>query len=546
MAIRPRVRNLYYLKLAEHEHEPKNASEFKRSSMQKWLNDLPAANVGMLTRQLHDKLQLLNSTNVDLQDQFEALEALQPVYSTIEHFLHSKICGQALPLPKKAQKIVALQIQISQEYATAYWYLVKNGPNKFGNRTYHKLLPIFLQRLIRLLSNILITHYLVHLSEPTWIWMDIHSLFNVLPDKLCENIKIKEYRVSGEMSTTIAETYKQIIALSTADPYGMYDREILRVNHYLCEWSSVIKLEKIAPGQIPLGYFISMDNDKAPGWAGIDVDMDDESVVYQIYMDDMITLAHRKAKLMKTNLGRYFVATAFPATDNCFDPDLLKHMFRQWDGSPPRQPVKFDNALHQEVAIGLHAISKELQNFDNEDTKSVFLADVAAGKSLKCTLDSGNQVAIGSLVGFRKLDSDRRKFGLGLVSRMLMPRPDGFTWFELKNITNSVETVTIELTADEKKKTNKQQSNNDVIEGTKAVALIYRKQNMKGDRDYLIVESRAFKENDTIIVHEPERSCHALLVKQTNLGLGYVVIEYQLQEEVKQQKAIPATGYDFL
>ncbi len=541
MAIRPRVRNLYYLKLVEPEHELKTASEFKSQTIQQWLNDLPAANIGMLTRQLHDKLDRINSTNIDLQDQFEALEALQPFYSTVEGFLHSKICGQALPLPEKTQKIVALQILISQEYATAYWYLVKNGPKKLGNRTYHKLLPIFLQRLIRLLSNILITHYLVHLSEPTWIWMDIHSLFNVLPDKLCENTKIKEYRVSGEVNTTIADTYKQIIALSSADPYGMYDREILRINHYLCEWSSSIKLEKIVPGQIPLGYFVSMDNDKAPCWADIDIDLDDESVVYQIYMDDMIKLVHKKAKLMKTNLGRYFAATAFPVIDNCFDPDLLKHVFRQWDGDPPRQPVKFDNTLHQEVAIGLHAISKELQNTDDEEITSVFRADVAAGKSLKCALDSGNQVAIGSLVGFRKLDSDRQKFGLGIVSRMLMPRSEDFTWFELKNITNSVQAVTIELTVDGKK-----QSDKDVSEDIKAVALIYRKQNKMGDRNYLIVESRAFKEKDTIIVHEPNRSCHALLIKQTNLGLGYVVIDYQLLEEVTQQKAIPAKGYDFL
>jgi signal recognition particle subunit SEC65 len=546
MAIRPRVKNLYYLKLVEPKHELKNASEFKRQNMQQWLNDLPAANMGMLTRQLNDKLEHINNTHIDLQQQFEALEALQPVYSTIEAFLNSKICGQALPLPDKAQKIVALQIKISQEYATAYWYLVKNGHKKLSNRAYHKLLPTLLQRLIRLLSNILITHYLVHLSEPTWIWMDIHSLFNVLPDKICENTKINEYRFSGEVSTTIADTYKQIIALSSTDPYGMYDREILRVNHYLFEWASVIKLEQIASGQIPLGYFVSMDNDQAPSWADIDSDLDEDSVVYQIFMDDMIKLAHKKAKLMKTNLGRYFAATAFPVTDNCFDPDLLKHMFRQWDGTPPRQPVKFDNVLHQDVAIGLHAICKGLLNTDNQEAGPVFRAEVASGKSLICTLDSGNQVAIGSLVGFRKCDADNQKFGLGLVSRMLMPRSDSVTRFELKNITNAIQSVNIELHVNDKKKPNKQQADKDQSQEIKAAALIYRKQDKNADRHYLIVESRVFKENDTIIMNEENCSYSALLLKQKNLGLGYVVIEYQPDEVEEEKEPIPATGYDFL
>lgn len=546
MAIRPRVKNLYYLKLVEPKHALKNASEFKRQNMQQWLNDLPAANIGMLSRQLNDKLEHINTTHIDLQQQFEALEALQPVYATIEDFLNSKICGQALPLPDKTQKIVALQIKISQEYATAYWYLVKNGHKKLSNRAYHKLLPTLLQRLIRLLSNILITHYLVHLSEPTWIWMDIHSLFNVLPDKICENTKINEYRFSGEVNTTIANTYKQIIALSSADPYGMYDREILRVNHYLFEWASVIKLELIAPGQIPLGYFVSMDNDQAPSWADIDSDLDEDSVVYQCFTDDLIKLARKNAKLMNTNLGRYFAATAFSVTDNCFDPDLLKHMFRQWEGTPARQPVKFDNTLHQDVAIGLHAISKGLQNTDSQEAGLVFRADVASGKSLKCTLDSGNQVAIGSLVGFRKIDADNQKFGLGVVSRMLMPRADSVTWFELKNITNAVQSVNIELHVDDKKKPGKQQADNDQSQEIKAIALIYRKQDKVADRHYLIVESRVFKENDTIIVNESNCSYRALLLKQKNLGLGYVVIEYQPDEVEEEREPIPATGYDFL
>ena len=545
MAIRPRIRNLYYLKLVEPKCELKNVSAFKHQNIQQWLDDLPAANMGMLTRLFHDKLIQINITHIDFQQQFEALEALQPINFTIQDFLHSRISGQAIPLDDNVQKIVALQIQILHEYANAYWYLVKNGNKKLGNRTYHKFLPVLLQRLMRLLSNILVTHYLSNLTEPTWIWMDIHSLFNVLPQKVSENTKIKEYYISGEVNTTIADTYKQIIALSTADPYGMYDREILRINHFLSKWVSAIKLEKIVPNQIPLGYYVCMDNDKAPSWADTNIDLDEDSDFYQIYLDDMIKIVNKKAVLVKTNLGRYFSATAYPVPVNCFDPVLLQRMFDKWQGALPKQPVKFDQAFNQDVTIGLKAISQNSQIEVNQNADPVFTAEVISRNSLKCTLDSGKKIAIGSLVGFRKTDSENKNYALGIVSRMFTPKSDNIILFELKNITNTIHTANIELLVDNKKKLAKQKADNDRFQ-EQAVALTYIRQDKVSNRHYLIIESRAFKENDTIIVNEPDHSYQALLVKQKNLGIGYVVFEYQPDEIVEEQEPMPAAGYDFL
>jgi hypothetical protein len=461
--------------------------------------------------------------------------------------LHSKICGQSLPLNEKTQKIVALQIQLLQEYATAYWYVLKHGPKKLGNRAFGKQVPTYIQRIIRLLGKILITHYLECKSEPTWIWMDIHSLFNVLPDKICETAKIKEHSVSGEITTTIADTYKQIIALSSADPYGMYDREILRVNHYLSQWTPDIKLEKTAPGQIPLGYFVSMDNDKGPSWADIDIDLDEDSDVYQIFLDDMIKTMLSKANMVKSNLGRYFSATAFPVANNSFDPDLLKHMQRQWEGRPPRQQVHFDNCLHVNVAIGLQATSQALKKADNQTIPGVFRTEVTTGNNLKCTLKTGSQVAIGSLVGYKKLDEGDQRFGLGLVSRMTMPTADNAVQFELKNISSTVRPVNIELIADDRQLPSNKQADQADPEHISVAALSYRKRDSnQGEHHFLIVESRCFKVKVTVIVSESGRSYGALLLKQSNLGLGYVVIEYHRVQEVKQLEAIPTMGYDFL
>ncbi len=544
MAKRPKVRNLYYLKLIEPKNNHRNPQAFKRSAMQQWVNDLPTANTGMMTRQFHDKIKQINETIIDFHEQLDSLEAFQSAYSNVEVFLHSKICGQSLPLSEAVQKIAALHVQILQDYASAYWYLLKTGDQQLGNRAFTKILPILIQRLIRLLSNILKTHYLANLAEPTWIWMDIHSLFNILPDKLCHNTKIKEYSLYGEVSITIADTYKQVLALSAADPFGMYDREILRTSYFLFKWAPAIKLEKIAPGQIPLGYFVCIDNDKAPSWAEVNMDLDEDSDTYQIYMDDMIREMQKDTVGMQSNLGRYFAATAVPVTENSFDSELLKHIQYRWEGKPPRQPVIFDSCLHREIAIGLNAISLALQESQTET--SLFQAEVAAGKSLKCSLDSGNQVAIGSLVGYRKVDAEKQHFGLGLISRMLTPNAESATQFELKNITNAVEAVSIELVVEDNKRTRAQKSVEKKLEPEATAALSFQKHNKDSERYYLIIESRSFKVNDTIVVNESSRSYGAVVLKQNNLGLGYVVLEYQSITEVRQMEAIPATGYDFL
>jgi|GEM_PF-3873352 len=535
MAIRSTVRNLYYLKLIEPTSNQVNSRAFTRDAVREWLDDLPTVNNGMVTRHFHNKINQINDTIIDFKEQFETLEAIQPTYYKIEVFLHSKICGQSLPLSMQVRKIVELHIQILQDYANAYWYLLKTGSVQLSGRSFAKLKPILIQRLIRLLSNILKTHYLATLAEPTWIWMDIHSLFNMLPDKVCNNTKIKEYSASGVSITTLADTYKQIIALSTSDPFGMYDQEILRVNHYLTRWAPAIKLEKIAPGQIPLGYFVCMDNDKAPCWADIDIDIDEDSDTYQIFMDDMIEIMIKEAAVMRSALGRYYAAIAVPFSDNSFNPELIKHLQQHWKGKPVRQQVLFDSSLHWEVAIGINAISHALQNTE----KPLLRAETATEESLKCPLDSDTRIKIGSLVGYRKANTDKKQFGLGLISRIITASMESVTQFELKNITSCVQSVTIELVTEDNKETVKNES-------LATPALSFSKQSNGDKHFYLVVESRNFKVNDTIVINDANNSYGAVLVKQNNLVLGYVVIEHENITKVKQVEAVPATGYDFL
>ncbi|MCH9697554.1 MAG: hypothetical protein K0U68_05560 [Gammaproteobacteria bacterium] len=546
MANKPRVRNLYYLKLVEPQDKQVNALAYKQHAIREWLDDLPTVNTGMVTRQFHEKLIKINNSTIAFQDQFNTLEAFQSVYLGVEEFLHFKICGESLPLSEKTQKIVSLQVDIIREYANAYWYLLKTGQEQLGNRAFSKYCPILIQRILTLLGNILKTHYIAHVAEPTWIWMDIHSLFNILPQKASESTRIKFFSSSADATTTIADTYKKIIALSMADPYGMYDREIMRLDHFLNDWATKIKLEKIAPGQIPLGYFICMDTDKAPSWAKIDADIDEDSDTFQLFMDDAIKVLLQKAEPMESNLGRYFAATAFPVTENSFDPEVIKHIHRQWEGEPARQPVIFDSSLHREIAIGLNAIAEAILHQDDEQSSSLFQAEVTARKCLKCTLDSGNQIAIGSLVGYRKADGETNEYGIGLISRMLVPGTDGATLFELKNVTNSVQAVTIELVEKEKPSINNNQTTESKPEITKNVALAFHKRINDSVRLYLLVESRGFKMSDMIVVHEEERSSGAVVTKMNNLGLGYVVLEYLYITEVKRVEPIPTSGYDFL
>jgi hypothetical protein len=292
-----------------------------------------------------------------------------------------------------------------------------------------------------------------------------------------------------------------------------------------------------------------MDNDKAPSWADIDIDLDEDSDVYQIFLDDVIKTMLSKAQVMKSNLGRYFAATAFPTTENSFDPDLLKHIQQQWEGKPSKQQISFDSCLHVEVAIGLHATSQALQKVDDQKIPAVFRAEVTTGNNLKCTLNSGSQITIGSLVGYKKLDSDNQRIGLGLVSRMTTPAAHSTTQFELKHISSAVQPVSVELISGDSKQSNNKQTDKTHVDDFKATGLCYRKRdNHDSEHLFVIVESRCFKVKDTVIVSVigSSRSYGAILLKQSNLGLGYVVIEYQRIKEVKQLEAIPLMGYDFL
>jgi hypothetical protein len=72
------------------------------------------------------------------------------------------------------------------------------------------------------------------------------------------------------------------------------------------------------------------------------------------------------------------------------------------------------------------------------------------------------------------------------------------------------------------------------------------KKSSKGIIHYLLVESRGFKSQDIVIVSSTEKTYSAVLLKQKNLGQGYVELEFQRMQQVEITEVVPATGYDFL
>ncbi len=248
-------------KIPEQKSQVSSNRDLRPKIIERWLEDLPRANIGVMAKQVYTLLVESNSIKLSPS---ERLKLLQQLYNPVDYILEAMekhYVGISLPFPEKNQKIAFLAQSLLQEMIIAHKSIIIDS---FYNEKPSKnrlQLATVMQNHMAFNNRLLLCLYLTYSTIPKEFWREQGLIL-----QYAEQLSITDLAVFGSSSPwSVINRFKQAILLTIATPRSLGQQEILRFNHYLTEWSPycrLLSMKKYTPGLHTL--FIDLHGDEGP------------------------------------------------------------------------------------------------------------------------------------------------------------------------------------------------------------------------------------------------------------------------------------------
>ena len=526
------MKNSFFLVIPAQQTNEQLLASYEKSAVSQWVSDLPVANPSLATRLFFDFLEELNTLEMPAQQRLEILELLRSQFLSIEESLRSRLIRSGFPKGENEQKILDLLVLLEKHFTIGYWMVVRELTRRDIGWFQGKSAVLAIQRTIKGLSGIVVTQYMMFLSVPDWVWIDLHSLYKLSVKIKKETAKVPDQTsLSGKVST-IEDSYKQVLLLSLADPSGLMQKEIQDAYHFIGKISQYVRIEKKPVSHQDVQCIILMDEDTHP-YFDHDGGQVDSSVRY-LNLVKLYKVLEKKDKFSSQDEARFSSMSSFNNVSEKIPLGLFEYMLQCWKGFELQGTPFFADRLDRYIAVGLEA-THSLQGMTEptSDMNAEVLAESFSDRELSCKFGNEGVLSIGSLVSFRQTKEPKSKRALGIVKKITMPKQDGLIVFELAALTAISYAVTYKNIAD----------NSD---SEQHKALLYGVKNESGEKSFIILESFMHKDGDVMRMFMNTEDFPVVLGERKNIGLGYWQFECRRIEDKQLSQQVKKQGYDFI
>jgi len=526
------VKNSFFLVIPAQQDNPKLLAPYEKETVNRWIAELPIANPSLSTRLLFDFIDSFNAIAMPAQLRLETLELLRPSFLLIEDYLRSRLMTAGFPKGGNEQKIFNLLVSVEKNFTIGYWIVIRELTGRGAKWFQGKNIALAIQRTMKGLSEVVVSHYMMFLSVPDWVWIDLHSLYKLSVKSKKETVKVPDISCLPGKVNTPEDCYKQVLLLSLTDPSGLMQKEIQQVYKFIGKICHFIQVEKQPVNAQKVQYVILMDEDAKPYLETAAIQAG-SSMMY-LNLLKLFKALQVPDKFISKDEPRFSSMHVLKNTSEKMSVGLFEYIQQCWKGEKYKGGSFFADRLDRFIAIGLDA-THSLQNTADKSSKSSLesLAESFSDRELSCKFRSEGVLSIGSLVSFRKTKEPEAKRILGVVKKITIPKQGKNIIFELSAITSTSYAVSyIYIDAD--------------IDSDRHKALLYGVKTSSGERSYIIVESFKHKNEDGMRLFMNGKDFPIVLGNRKNIGLGYWQFECRQIEEKQVEQVMNKKGYDFI
>jgi hypothetical protein len=333
-------------------HADSDLSKYSPESTQRWLDELPTANLGETSRQVYSRLLQSNAVLLDVKVRSRILSSLETSVKHITDSLKKHYISQSVSLSTKQNKIAKLCQAIELEMAIGYKTIVEDLLNdeKFTN----KLLPLAVSHTLYYFHSVQIRSYQLYNDLPQGLWHEIHILY-----QLAEQNQFHEKKFNiGSKSYQTLSTYKKILLLSTTNPNQLRQRDIENLSNNLGIFTRKTSLDS-SPDAV-YDFVVNLNADAAPFHRAL-INDGMKAHYSGINVHQVVTLLQDELKLADSSKSKTHLE------------DVIKrHLLRAWGTMATRAFSRTPGTGDIKVSVGLAAchylINHEMHGEDDNDS----------------------------------------------------------------------------------------------------------------------------------------------------------------------------------
>lgn len=512
------MKNSFFLVIPKQQSSPQRLIEFEEKYLQQWIEGLPAANPGMSTRLIYDLISEMNTLIMPCQLRLDSLELLRARVLEMEDYLRSKLIKTDFPKEENDHKALKLLVALQRQFAIGYWITVKDFTGTDIGWFKGKYVALAIQRCMKGLSSILISHYLMALPIPDWIWLDLHSLYRLSVKTKTNVVQVNSGPNSHAFQKVDSpeESYLQIVMLSLASPFGLMQKEIQQVYFFCGIMCALVKLKsKPVSNQLDQCLLLT-EEDKPPFFQNqLDESKRRELASHHglaaLYVDlTKLYQAIETKKLAASDTQPRF-ATRHERLDAkiSVSEDLFAYLRLRWSGMALQSDDLFGDRLDRYIAIGLSASYRlQKKTKDEQAVDTEYVARSVSGQLLSVLFDKPNLLSVGGLISIRKADVAISRRALGVVNQLMLEKEKLQVIFGISLLADQY--LPVDYRCKMGRDTYEHQGN----------ALLCKQEEQKG-KNFLIMDNFLFKEGDKLNLQVNQNEISVLLKQKTNIALGY-------------------------
>jgi cyclic-di-GMP-binding protein len=532
------VKNSFFLVIPAQETKPERLKELEPKALEQWLSELPTANPGLATKLIQDFIGDFNALKMPHQLRLDVLEQIRPKVLIIEDYLRSRLIRTAFPKEENDLKILQVLASIEREFTIGYWIVLKELSGRQVSWFQGKSLALTLQRCIKGLSSVVISHFVMGLQIPDWVWIDLHSLYKLSVKLNKDTVKVPDATNHINKASSPEECYRQILLFCLSRPTGLMQKEMLQVYSFIETLFPLFNLGKEAIEGQRFQFAVLTDED-APPFVQVEMYTANESGTLYLDLTKLYKAIEKKDKFVSLSQTRFSSMHILKNYEEKPTAELLDYLGQRWLGLELQKEAIFSDRLDRYMAIGIapaHSLqssgSTQGSSLGNRENDQEILVHSESDRLLFCVFSNTGILSVGNLISFRRADQPGSKRSLAVVNELIVAKQSSKISFGVTLITTHYHAVYYAM-------------DNASDKDAPLRGVFYNVDEQLGDASFLIVDNFMLKEGDYIKMQMNQESIRLILKYKKNVGLGYWQFECD-RVAAKIEQAQSKKGYDFI
>jgi hypothetical protein len=232
-----------------------------------WVDNLPLANVGEISRQLYQAIIEFNKLAISPLLRTQLLEILRSPIKYVCKELSKHFLNQSVVLPEKQQKIANLAQAIQIHLATGYKIVLVESVQNLSNDKQKKNFVLAAHRLFSEYGHVILRSCQLYTVTPKNIWIEMHRIYVFSEALSLLKYKIEDSQNKYQIETRLDQPYKRNLLLNSSRPNQLRQNDIQIAFDVFELWSDFVD---IAADKLDSSVFIvNMETDSTPRYKSL-------------------------------------------------------------------------------------------------------------------------------------------------------------------------------------------------------------------------------------------------------------------------------------